>query len=350
MKIGGIDISTRPLVIAEIGANHEGDLDAAKVMVREAAGAGADGVKFQTYKAENIVARTEEARVAHFRRLSLPDTAFVELAAEAKGNGILFLSTAFDLDAVEFLDPLMPAFKVASGDLTFLPLLERIAQKGKPILLSTGMASLEEIQSALDTIERGARISRRELSERVVLLHCVSSYPTAPEEANLRAIHRLRDEFGLPVGYSDHTLGILACVAAVAMGACVIEKHFTLQKEGRTFRDHQLSADPEDLAELTMRIKMLISMLGNGEKVPMPSELANRVSMRRSLAARTDIKAGDALSADKITCLRPGTGLPPSQLQDVLGRVALEDIPAGHLIPMTAVTPKEQPGERQSSR
>lgn len=350
MKIGGIDITTRPLVVAEIGANHEGDIEAAKVMIREAARAGADAVKFQTYKAEKVVARTEEARFAHFQRLSLPDSAFVELAAEAKTNGVLFLSTAFDLDAVEFLEPLMPASKVASGDLTFLPLLERVAQKSKPILLSTGMASLKEIQVALDTIQRAAQISRDELSERVVLLHCVSSYPTAPEEANLRAIRRLRDEFGVPVGYSDHTLGILACIAAVAMGACVIEKHFTLQKEGRTFRDHQLSADPADMLELTTSLRTLATMLGTGEKVPMPSEQANRVSMRRSLAARTDIKAGDLISADQLTCLRPGTGLPPSRLQDVLGQVALQDIPAGHLIPMTAVTPKGQTSERRSSQ
>lgn len=347
MKIGGIDVSICPLVIAEIGGNHEGDIRTAKAMIREAARAGADAVKFQTYKAEKIVAQTEEARFPHFQRLSLPDSAFVELAAEARANGLLFLSTAFDLDAVEYLDPLMPAFKVASGDLTFLPLLERMAQKGKPILLSTGMASLEEIRAALDTIRRASGVSQGELRERVVLLHCVSSYPTAPEEANLRAIRRLRDEFGIPVGYSDHTLGILACIAAVAMGACVIEKHFTLQKKGRTFRDHQLSADPADMLELTTTLKVLATMLGSGEKVPMPSEQANLVSMRRSLAARTDIKAGDVISADQITCLRPGTGLPPSQFQDVIGRVALQDIPSGHLIPVSALAPKGWMSERQ---
>lgn len=346
MKIGGIDITTRPLVIAEIGANHEGDVGTAKAMIREAARAGADAVKFQAYKAEKIVARTETARFAHFQQLSLPDPAFVELAGEAGANGLLFLSTAFDLDAVEFLDPLMPAFKVASGDLTFLPLLERMAQKGKPILLSTGMASLDEIQGALDTIQHAARISRGELGERVVLLHCVSSYPTAPEEANLRAIHRLSEAFGVPVGYSDHTLGILACLAAVAMGASVIEKHFTLRKERQTFRDHHLSADAAEMSELTRNLKVLATMLGSGEKGPMPSEQANRVSMRRSLAARRDIKAGDVISAEQITCLRPGTGLPPSQLHDVLGQVALEDIPAGHLIPVTAITPKRNPESR----
>ncbi len=341
MKIGNVDLRERALIVAEIGANHEGDLEAAKVMIREAARAGVDAVKFQTYKAEKIIARTEEARFGHFQRLSLPDSAFVELAAEARTNGVLFLSTAFDLDAVELLDPLMPAFKVASGDLTFLPLLDRMARKDKPILLSTGMASLEEIQATLDRIQHAAQISRHDLSDRVVLLHCVSSYPTPPEEGNLRAIPRLRDAFGVPVGYSDHTLGNLASIAAVAIGACVIEKHFTLQREGRTFRDHHLSLEPAEMRELVTSLRLVEKLLNSGEKQPMPSEQVNRTSMRRSLAARTDIKAGDLISVDQLTCLRPGTGLPPSRLPDVLGQVALEDIPAGHLIPMTAIRLRE---------
>lgn len=340
MKIGGIDITTRPLVIAEIGANHEGDIEAAKVMIREAARTGADAVKFQTYKAAKMVAWDESERFAHFQRLSLPDSAFEELAAEATANGLLFLSTPFDVEAVEFLNALVPAFKIASGDLTFLPLLERVAEKKKPVLLSTGMASLQEIQAALETIRRAGKIERGELGGRVVLLHCVSSYPTAPEEANLLAVRRLSDEFGLPVGYSDHTLGILACIGAVALGACVIEKHFTLQKEGRTFRDHQLSADVAEMTELVASLRTLAMMFGSGEKVPAPSEEASRISMRRSLAARTDIKAGDVISAEQITCLRPGTMLPPSLLPEVIGHVALHDIPAGHLIPASAIFPE----------
>ena len=333
MKIGGIDIAERPFVIAEIGANHEGDLNVAKVMIAEAARAGADAVKFQTYEAEKIVAGTDETRRAHFKRLSLTGAAWPELAAEARKHSVLFMSTAFDLEAVDLLDPLMPAFKVASGDLTFTPLLERMATKGKPIILSTGMASPDEIETALAAIAAAAGLPRTRVGERVVILHCVSSYPTAPEEANLSAIGELRARFpGVPVGYSDHTLGIFAATAAIAMGACVLEKHFTLQKEGRTFRDHQISADPKDLAELTQNIRTLTTMLGRGGKRLMPSETANRGSMRRSVAARVAITAGQVIAADQLICLRPGGGIPPSRLNDVIGRVAKSDIAAGHLI------------------
>ena len=338
MKIGHVDIAERPFVIAEIGANHEGDLQVAKTMIAEAAAAGADAVKFQTYEAEKIVAGTEEARRAHFKRLSLTAAAWPELAAEATKHGVLFMSTAFDLDAVDLLAPLMPAFKVASGDLTFTPLLQRMAAKGKPILLSTGMASPEEIETALVAIAGAAGLPRTRIGERVVILHCVSSYPTTPEEANLSAITELRGRFpGLPVGYSDHTLGILAATVSIALGARVIEKHFTLQKEGRTFRDHQISADPRDLAELTATIRTVTTMLGGGGKRLMPSEEANRGSMRRSVAARVAIRAGQVIEEDHLICLRPGSGIAPSRLREVVGRVAARDIPAGHLIEPSAV-------------
>lgn len=340
MKIGSVDLALRPLVIAEIGANHEGDREAARLLIREAARAGADAVKFQTYKAEKIVARTETARFAHFQRLALPDQAFVDLAADAQAEGVIFLSTPFDLEAVDLLDPLVPAFKIASGDMTFGPLLERIARTGKPILLSTGMATVDEIQEALNIIQRAANIPRDRLGERVVLLHCVSSYPTPPEDANLLAIPELRKRFGVPVGYSDHTLGFVACLAAVALGACVIEKHFTLQKEGRTFRDHQLSADPEDLAMLTASIRSLAQMLGSGDRTAAGSDAGNKAAMRRSLAARIDIKAGTVITAEHLTCLRPGTGVPPSALDDAIGQIAAEDIATGHHLAVSALRPR----------
>ena len=336
MKIGAFDLAARPLMIAEIGANHEGNAEVAKSMIAEAARAGADAVKFQTYTAEKIVARSDAARFAHFQRLALPDAVFPELAAAARAAGVLFLSTPFDLDAVDLLEPMVPAFKIASGDITFHPLLERVAQSGKPILLSTGMATSDEIGAALDVLQRAAGIDRARLGERVVLMHCVSSYPTAPEDANLKRIVALRNEFGVPVGYSDHTLGIVACLGAAALGAYAIEKHFTLQKEGRTFRDHQLSADPADLSQLTAGLRSLAVMLGSGDPRS-TSEDANRVSMRRSLAARVDIKAGAIIHPDQIICLRPGGGLPPSALDAVVGRVALADVPAGHPIPPSAV-------------
>jgi N-acetylneuraminate synthase/N,N'-diacetyllegionaminate synthase len=332
MIIGSVDLGARPLVIAEIGANHEGDVEVAKTMIREAARAGADAVKFQTYTADKIVARTETARFAHFQKLSLPETAFVELANEAQSVGVMFLSTAFDLDAVDLLDPLVPAFKVASGDLTFVQLVERVAATGKPILLSTGMGSFDEIDEALVVIQRAAKLTRAELATRVVLLHCVSSYPTAPSDANLLVIPRLRDRFGVPVGYSDHTLGILGCTAAVALGACVVEKHFTLQKEGRTLRDHQLSADVADLTALVASIGSVTTMLGSGDKSLPVCERENLTGARRSVSARVDIKAGRVITSEQLTCLRPGGGLPPASLPSVVGRISSVDIPAGHQI------------------
>lgn len=345
MKIGDCDLSLRPLVVAEIGANHEGDLAVAKRMIREAAQAGADAVKFQTYQAEKIIARTEQERFAHFQHLALPAEAFADLAAEAQARKVLFLSTPFDLDAVELLDPLVPAFKIASGDITCLPLIERIAHTGKPIFLSTGMATLEEIAAALNAIRTAAEVGPDTLRERVVLLHCVSSYPTAPEEANLRAMLTLRKTFGLPVGYSDHTVGILACLAAASLGACVLEKHFTLDKSRRTLRDHQLSADANDLTELTAAVKCVAAMLGSGVKAPMPSEEANRVTMRRSVAARVDIKTHEVLSERHLTVLRPATGVPPSELATLIGQIAQQDIPAGSVIPQGAVArPPERTG------
>jgi sialic acid synthase SpsE len=231
----------------------------------------------------------------------------------------------------------VPAFKIASGDLTFAPLLQAVVRTGKPILLSTGMATIEEIGAALAVIRDTAALDQAGIASRVVLLHCVACYPTPPHDANLSAISRLQQEFGLPVGYSDHTLGVLACFGAVALGACVIEKHFTLQKEGRSFRDHQLSADPTDMAELVTGVATLALMRGTKEGNAARADAASRQSMRRSLAARVPIRAGQEITLDHITCLRPGTGLPPSMLSSVVGRVALADVPAGQLIPASAV-------------
>jgi N-acetylneuraminate synthase/N,N'-diacetyllegionaminate synthase len=338
MNIGNVNLETRPLVIAEIGANHEGDLDAAKTMIREAARAGADAVKFQTYTADKIVARTEAARFAHFQKLALPESAYAELADEARSADVMFLSTPFDLEAVELLDPLVPAFKIASGDLTFVQLLERVAGTGKPMLLSTGMASIDEIDDALTVIQRAAELTRSELAQRVVLLHCVSSYPTAPTDANLLVIPSLRNRFGVPVGYSDHTLGIFGCTAAVALGACVVEKHFTLQKEGRTLRDHQLSADPDDLEALVASVTAVSTMMGTGDKSLPACERESLNSARRSVAARVDIEAGRMIPVEQLTCLRPGGGLPPASLPAVVGKTCAVEIPEGHQIPVSVLS------------
>jgi N-acetylneuraminate synthase/N,N'-diacetyllegionaminate synthase len=334
MNIGTFDLERRIFVIAEIGANHEGSLDEAKRLIEAAARCGADAVKFQTYRAEKIVAVTETQRRAHFKRLELSEQEFAALAQEAGNHGVVFLSTPFDRESADFLDGLMPAFKVASGDLTATPLLEHIAAKGKPILLSTGMADIEEILEAVRTIERA---NPGGVKAPMVLLHCVSSYPTPDEQANLMAIPYLQDQTGRSVGYSDHTLGIEACLAAVALGARVIEKHFTFDKGRTTFRDHQLSADPADLSRLVNGIRRVEAMLGEPGKRPGAAESQNRLAMRRSLAAARPIAKGERITREMLTVLRPGTGLAPSHMDEIVGLRAMRDLAAGELLTADAV-------------
>lgn len=334
MKIGSVDVRERVLVIAEIGANHEGSLDDAKRLIEAAARCGADAVKFQTYRADKIVAASEAQRRAHFRRLELSDADFQTLAQVAVEHGVVFLSTPFDVDSADLLDSLMPAFKIASGDLTATPLLAHVAGKGKPIILSTGMASLEEIADAICAVEEASPLGDK---APLALLHCVSAYPTPDRQANLNAIPYLRDRTGRVIGYSDHTLGIEACLAAVALGARIIEKHFTFDKTKTTMRDHQLSADPVDLAQMVQGIRRIEVMLGEGGKPLMEVERYNRVSMRRSLAARVTIRKGEVLTAKKLTVLRPGTGLAPSQVAEVIGKRASRDVQAGELLTAEAV-------------
>jgi N,N'-diacetyllegionaminate synthase len=330
VKIGNRDLTRSTFIVAEIGANHEGNFAAAKELLLAAAGTGVDAVKFQTYQAGKIVARTEKERYAHFERLALRNEEFAELAELAKKRDLIFLSTPFDIEAIDFLDRLVPAFKIASGDITYLSLIEHAARKGKPIILSTGMANMAEIRQALKAVKRGN--SQLIEKSQVVLLHCVSSYPANIEEANLRAVPFLKEKFHLPVGYSDHTLGITACLTAVALGACLLEKHFTLDKNRRGFRDHQLSADVKEMTDLVAKVRQLEKSLGEYKKEPTAPEMANRASMRRSLAAREDIPPGTVLTADMLTALRPEAGIPVNRLPEVTGRICRRHISRGDIL------------------
>ena len=329
MKIGNRDLEKDILIVAEIGNNHEGNFDIAKLLIKRAAECGVDAVKFQTIRAEKFVTRDEKKRFTQIKRFELSDSQFRELASLAKARGLLFLSTPFDYDSVDMLDEFVPAFKISSGDLNWYQFLEYIAQKGKPILLSTGMSEVEEITRALETI-KGA--SPAPISENVVLLHCVSSYPVDINEANLLSIPYLRERFGVPVGYSDHTLGILTCETAVALGACVIEKHFTYRKEGQSFRDHALSADPGEMKELVASIRLIETSLGANDKRVMECEKQNRTEMRRSLAARKYLAKGEIINEEALTFLRPGTGIPPEGLSSIIGRRVARDIAEGSII------------------
>jgi N,N'-diacetyllegionaminate synthase len=325
-------------VIAEAGVNHNGDLDRAMKLVDAAVKAGADAVKFQTFKAEQVMSaqapkaayqqkhtEASESQLEMVRRFELPFVAFRDLAEYCREQGIIFISTPFDFDSADFLAELdVPAIKIPSGEVTNLPFLAHIARKNKPIILSTGMANLAEVDTAV-------RIIRREMEGGVALLHCVSNYPAAPEDTNLRAMETMATAFQLPVGYSDHTLGIEVALAGVALGACIIEKHYTLDRN-LPGPDHQASLEPQALAELVAGVRIVESALGHGRKEPVDSEANTAEVARRSLVAARDIKAGSILTEDMISILRPGTGIPPIMLEHLAGRATRCDIVAGDLL------------------
>jgi N-acetylneuraminate synthase len=325
-------------VIAEAGVNHNGDLQRARALIDVAVEAGADAVKFQTFQADRLA--TPDAPKADYqvqttgdaesqfdmlRRLELSPDAHRELQSYCHERGIIFLSTPFDDVAVDLLDELgVPAFKISSGDLTNSPLLEHVASKGKPVILTTGMSELSELIEAVSVLNTAG-------CENPVLLHCVSNYPADTAEVNLRAMQTMRSAFDVPVGFSDHTEGIDVALAAVALGACVIEKHFTLD---RTLPgpDHRASLEPAELRELVRSIRRVETALGNGRKVPSASELETAKVARRSLVAARDIPAGVTLERSMVVMRRPGTGMSPGMLETLLNRRTVREIAAGTLL------------------
>lgn len=329
MRIGDFDLDRRVLVIAEIGNNHEGSYALAEEMIGRAAEAGAGAVKFQTIVPERLVSPKEEKRLAVLRRFQLSYEQFAGLAATARKAGVLFLSTPFDIESAAFLTPLVPAFKIASGDNNFFPLIRIIADAGKPILLSAGLAGLDEVRRTKEFIE--GIWAKQGVKPGLAILHCVVSYPTPTREANLLSIRRLAS-LGAVVGYSDHTLGIEAAVLSVALGARIVEKHFTISKTHSDFRDHQLSADPADMAELVRRIREAEEMLGSGEKRVLEAEQPLAVAARRSIVAARDLPAGTTLAWEDLDWLRPGGGLPPGRESELLGRRLIDDLTRGEMI------------------
>ena len=315
-------------IIAEAGVNHNGDVNLAKKLIDVAKKAGADAVKFQTFKAEELVTKsadkaeyqkettsTQQSQYEMLESLTLPEGAYGELKTYAESKGIIFISTPFDKKSVDLLSELgVPAFKVGSGEITNFPLLRHIARKGKSVILSTGMSTLQEVEEAVATI-------REEGLEDIILLHCVTNYPSQIESTNLRAMATLRQTFSLPVGLSDHTLGVTIPVAAVALGACVIEKHFTLDKK-LPGPDHKASLEPDELKRMVKAVKDVEKALGNGVKKPMPEEEENKKVVRRSIVARVDIPQGTVITEEMLDIKRPGTGLEPKFLDMVVGRTA----------------------------
>jgi len=327
MRIGNVSLGERPLVIAEIGNNHEGSFDVAARLVRGAAECGVEAVKFQTFRTEHYIDRQDPARFARLKKFELRGEQFAELSKLARSLGMLFISTPLDLGSARLLEPLVDAFKVASGDNDFFPLIRQDAATGTPLIVSTGASDLARVRSAVAAV-RDARGHTR----NVALLHCVSAYPVPHVEANLRAIATLSKEFDLPVGYSDHTTGLEASVLAVALGARLIEKHFTLDHHFSDFRDHQLSANPEEMRVLLERVREASEMLGSGVKTVQPCEEAIVPVIRRSIAAARDLPARHKITLDDLDWLRPGGGIGPGNEDSVIGRRLRRAVAAGERI------------------
>jgi sialic acid synthase SpsE len=330
LRIGNIDTQNEVFVIAEVGNNHEGSYALAEELVGLAAETGVHAIKFQTFKTEHYVSRNDEARFARLKSFELSYGQFENLAKAAKKAGLLFISTPFDLGSADFLDGIVSAFKIASGDNNFYPLIERIASKGKPVILSGGLATTAELNKSKRLIE--STWKKNAISESLAILHCVSSYPVKPEEVNMTAITELKKELGCTIGYSDHAMGIQASLMAVALGARIVEKHFTKDKNYSSFRDHQLSADPKDMAELVQKVKEVNAMLGTGVKQAQPSERDGIKMFRRSIAVRRDMKPGDVVAWEDLTWIRPAEGLLPGEENQVLGKTLKKAIKMGDFL------------------
>jgi N,N'-diacetyllegionaminate synthase len=324
-------------VIAEVGVNHNGDVDLAVRLVDAAADAGADAVKLQTFITASLVTEdapkagyqletTGEAESQHamLRALELSADGHRRVLERCRERGILLLSTPFDEESVKLLVELgIPALKVASPEITNHPFLQVLARQGLPLLLSTGMSTLDEVAAAVDVVRAAG-------GDQLVVLHCVSAYPAPLEEANVRAMIAL-ERFGAPVGYSDHTTGEESALAAVALGAAVLEKHLTLD---RTLPgpDHQASLEPDEFGAFVRRVRRVEAALGDGVKKPSPSEAVNRDTVRRSLVAAEDLPVGTLLEPAMLAALRPGTGIPPSELPSVVGRRLARPVTRGALL------------------
>ena len=319
-------------IIAEAGVNHNGDINLAKKLIDAAVVGGADAVKFQTFKAKNLV--TRDAKKAEYQKkndsatttqfqmlknLEFSEADFKKLFAHAKKKGIIFLSTAFDGESVDLLIRLdVPAFKIPSGDITNFPYLKKIALQKKPVILSTGMSTIDEIEEAVVYLKKHG-------CSEIILLHCTTSYPAPVESVNLCALNTIRDVFSLPVGYSDHTEGIAIPIAAVALGACVVEKHLTLN---RTLPgpDHKASIEPDEFKKMVRAIRDVESALGDGIKKMQPCEKVNRDVVRKSIVAAKDISQGSKISEKMLAIKRPGTGIEPKYVEKLIGKKARSGI------------------------
>ena len=328
------------LIIAEAGVNHNGDLELAKQLVDAAANAGADLVKFQTFSAERLATVSapkaayqnqttdqKQSQFAMLQQLELTAKMHEQLIAYCAERGIGFFSTGFDVETLDYLASLgAERFKIPSGEITNLPYLRHIGGFGKPLILSTGMATLGEIEAALDALETAGTPR-----SQITMLHCNTEYPTPMQDVNLLAMTRIRDAFGVAVGYSDHTSGIEVPIAAVVLGATVVEKHLTLDRN-LPGPDHKAGLEPDEFAAMVLAIRNIEQAMGDGIKRPSHSESKNKPIARKSLVAAKPIKTGEGFTSDNLTAKRPGTGISPMRWDEVMGQTATRDYAADDLI------------------
>lgn len=333
-------MKNKTFIIAEAGVNHNGDLTLALNLVKAARAAGADAVKFQTFRAGELVSSSapkaeyqlrttdkKESQLEMIRKLELSESAHHDLIKQCSAEGIIFLSSAFDMPSLEFLFSLnLPLYKIPSGEISNKAYLQRIGSAGKPVVLSTGMCDLSDVERALEVL-LGSGLTR----DRITLLHCNTEYPTPVEDVNLRAMTTLAKAFGTPVGYSDHTAGIEISIAAVALGAVVIEKHLTLD-HSLPGPDHRASLEPDEFRRMVLAIRNIERALGDGIKQPSSSERKNIAIARKSLVARIPVKAGEIFTAANLAAKRPGVGISPMRIDEVLGAVAKQDFDTDDLI------------------
>ena len=325
------------LIIAEAGVNHNGSLKLAKRLVDEAKKAGADIVKFQTAKLESLGSRCaemaeyqktntgkDETQKEMLSKLLLSFEEFTELYEYCRKVEIGFLSTPFDIESIRFLEKIVPVWKVPSGEITNYPYLLEIARTCKPVIMSTGMSNLKEIDAAVHLLTENG-------TKEITLLHCNTQYPTPYRDVNLKAMETLNKRYCVPVGYSDHTKGIEVPIAAVAMGATIIEKHFTLDRnmEGP---DHKASLEPDELKKMIQSIRNIEQAIGDGDKKPSPSEIANKAVARKSIVAKRNIEKGEVFTEDNLTTKRPGTGISPMRWNEIIGTRAVHDFAEEELI------------------
>jgi N-acetylneuraminate synthase/N,N'-diacetyllegionaminate synthase len=313
-------------VIAEAGVNHFGNIEIAKHLINMAVIARADAVKFQIFKTENLVSSVAPDWIERLKPKELPYDAFKYLKEYCEQKGIMFLATAHDDESLDFYNSLNPvAYKIGSGEVSNTPYLRKIAKNKKPVILSTGMYDMDDVREAV-------KIFLSEGNNNLVLLHCITCYPPVPEDINLKAINTMQKEFKCPVGYSDHTIGNDIVLAAVAIGASVIEKHIAVSKNAPGSQDCPVSCDERDLIEMVNSIRKIEKALGTGIKSPSERELKSREWARKSVAAKVDIKKGDVITEDMLTLKRPGTGISPKDIDRVIGHRAKKDIKMDSLL------------------